>query len=857
MAEAERKEEAPGEAGRAEEERGGGECAGKTHQYTNRLAKEQSPYLLQHAHNPVDWYPWGEEAFARAREEGKLIFLSVGYSTCHWCHVMEVESFERDDVADIMNEGFVNIKVDREERPDVDKVYMTYVQATQGGGGWPMSVFLTPSLHPVFGGTYFPPEDKYGRIGFKSLLKRVRSVWEVRRSEVQSGAEDAMAQLQEAMQGGGAKAMVERPSTSSKGEGEAEGGAEGKAEQEEERVRRLAEEAVKLCTEQLASRYDHKLGGFGSAPKFPRPSELNLLMRAHLREAQLGEDAEKGKGRVVRGTGPGALEMVVHTLECMGRGGMHDHVGGGFHRYSVDEYWHVPHFEKMLYDQGQLANSYLDALLITGRPDFARMGRDILDYVRRDMTHVEGGIFSAEDADSLAAVTDERKKEGAFYVWSEKEIASILGPSTPRFRLFTTLYTVRKDGNCDLSPRSDPHNEFAGLNCLIQRCSVAEAAGKAGVPEEEAEEVLGECRQLLHAARSKRPRPHLDDKVIVAWNGLMISAFARASRILQSEPATSSHHFPDDGSPPSVYLACAVRAASFVRSKLYDPASLRLRRSFRESASEVWGFADDYAFLVASLLDLFEASGDSDWLAWAMELQDSQDRLFWDEKEGAYFNTAEGDPSLLLRMKEDYDGAEPAASSAAAASLARLGAMIGGPRGEEFRRKAAKCLLAFEDRLTRMPLAVPQMCCSLDLLAATSAPAQRQVIIAGPRGRPETEALLNAVFSVLQPHLTLIPIDPSNQSDVAFWQQHNPAVLAMASKGMGDRSTGTATSAAGDEAAAAGATSSAYVCQNMTCLAPVCEPDKLVSLLKGGLQGGIGSVSAFALPAGWSGKSKG
>ncbi|CAI5486922.1 unnamed protein product [Closterium sp. Naga37s-1] len=847
---AERKEEAPGAAGRVEEERGGGESAGKAHKYTNRLAKEQSPYLLQHAHNPVDWYPWGEEAFARAREEGKLIFLSVGYSTCHWCHVMEVEAFERADVADVMNEGFVNIKVDREERPDVDKVYMTYVQATQGGGGWPMSVFLTPSLHPVFGGTYFPPDDKYGRIGFKSLLGRVRSVWEQRRSEVQSGAEDAMAQLQEAMQGGGA----------GEGKGAAEQQQGGKQQdQEEGRISKLAEKAVQLCSEQLASRYDEDLGGFGSAPKFLRPSELNLLLRAH----QRGEGGKGGKGeaaagrRVVRGKGPGPLQMVEHTLECMARGGVHDHVGGGFHRYSVDEYWHVPHFEKMLYDQGQLANAYLDAFLVTGRPDFARMGRDILDYVRRDMTHREGGIYSAEDADSLAAVGDERKKEGAFYVWSEKEIASILSPATPRCRLFTALYTVRKDGNCDLSPRSDPHNEFAGLNCLIQRCSVSDAAKKAGVPEEEAEKMLGECRNLLHEARSKRPRPHLDDKVIVAWNGLMISAFARASRILLSQPATSSHYFPVDGSPPSIYLACAERAATFVQSKLYDRDSGRLRRSFRESASEVWGFADDYAFLVASLLDLFEASGDSDWLAWAMELQETQDRLFWDEQQGGYFNTAEGDPSLLLRMKEDYDGAEPAASSAAAASLARLGAMIGGERGAEYGRKAARCVMAFEDRLSRMPLALPQMCCSLDLLAATSSPAQRQVIIAGPRGAPETEELLNGVFSVFQPNCTIIPIDPANQSDAAFWQQHNPRALAMTAKGMGDMSAATATSAA--EAAVpagamSGATSAAYVCQNMTCLAPVSEPEKLIALLKGGNAVGSTSVSSFTLPAGFGGK---
>ncbi|EFJ09906.1 hypothetical protein SELMODRAFT_1701, partial [Selaginella moellendorffii] len=354
----------------------------------NRLLHENSPYLLQHAHNPVDWYPWGEEAFAKAKAEDKPIFLSVGYSTCHWCHVMEVESFESEEVAKLLNDWFVSIKVDREERPDVDKVYMTFVQASQGGGGWPMSVFLTPELKPIVGGTYFPPEDNYGRPGFKTVLRRVKENWDSRKAVLRNAGDNVIQQLAEAMAACATSLQVS-------------GG--------------VAEQAVQLCASQLMKGFDAKLGGFGSAPKFPRPVELNLMLRYYKRLDQAGKASLSKK----------ALEMASFNLQCMARGGMHDHVGGGFHRYSVDDYWHVPHFEKMLYDQAQLANAYLDVYLVTRDTMHACVARDILDYLNRDMTHPEGGIFSAEDADSLEPSGSSKKKEGAFYVWTAKEVRNL------------------------------------------------------------------------------------------------------------------------------------------------------------------------------------------------------------------------------------------------------------------------------------------------------------------------------------------------------------------------------------------------------------------------------------------------
>src|ERR1041385_2435146 len=472
---------------------------------SNRLAREKSPYLLQHADNPVEWFPWGDEAFAKARAEKKPIFLSIGYSTCHWCHVMAHESFENEEVAAIMNREFVNIKVDREERPDVDRVYMTFVQATTGGGGWPMSVWLTPELKPFVGGTYFPPEDRWGQPGFTKVLERIAAAWKQDREKISEQGAKIIAALEQSVAG------IVDP-------GE-----------------RLGRKTLDAAYQQIARSYDAHEGGFSVAPKFPRPVTLNFLARVYARKP----NSDSGKH---------ALEMNQFTLRKMAAGGMHDHLGGGFHRYSVDAYWHVPHFEKMLYDQAQLAIAYLEAFQITRDPLFESVARDVLDYVRRDMTAKDGGFFSAEDADSCVPDNPTKKAEGAFYVWDKKEIDSALGPVA---EVFNFHYAVKAEGNVPAG--GDPHGEFTGKNILIELGSIAGTAKHFGKEEGEIRAILAKARETLFALRAKRPRPHLDDKIITAWNGLMISAFARAAQVLDD---------PD-------YLETAIRAATFLSKELY------------------------------------------------------------------------------------------------------------------------------------------------------------------------------------------------------------------------------------------------------------------------------------------------
>ncbi|XP_024370757.1 uncharacterized protein [Physcomitrium patens] len=742
-----------------------------SHKHTNRLAKEHSPYLLQHAHNPVDWYPWGEEAFAKAREEDKPIFLSVGYSTCHWCHVMEVESFENEEIAKLQNEWFVNIKVDREERPDVDKVYMTYVQASQGGGGWPMSVFLTPELKPIVGGTYFPPDDKYGRPGFKTVLKRVREVWESKKDVLRESGKQVVQQLAEAT-------AAVAPST-------------------ELTESSVPAQAVTLCANQLSKGFDSKLGGFGGAPKFPRPVEVALMMRNYKRLEQQGKEQYATK----------ALEMALFSLQCMANGGMHDHVGGGFHRYSVDEYWHVPHFEKMLYDNAQLVNVYLDAFAVSKDLTYSYVARDVLDYLIRDMTHPEGGIYSAEDADSAETTSSTKKKEGLFYIWTLQEIEEVLGKE--QAQMFIAYYYVKAEGNCDLSRMSDPHGEFGGKNVLIKRSNV-DIATKFGKMPEDVSQYLGQCRAKLHAYRSQRPHPHLDDKVIVAWNGLAISAFARASRILLNEPSGVRYEFPVTGCHPKEYLVVAERAAHFIKSKLYNEKTKRLTRSYRNGPSKAPGFLDDYAFLIAGLLDLFECGGDYKWLQWALELQSSQDEQFLDKEGGAYYITPEGDPSILFRMKEDYDGAEPSGNSVAAINLLRLSSLVTGDLAESVHTTAEHLLAVYEQRVKEVAMAVPLLCCAFD---SFSVAAKRQIIIAGVRNSPDTDALMTACHAPFDPDRNVILIDESNPEERDFWQSVNSTALAMARKAQDGRAL-------------------AYVCQNFTCQAPTGDHVALEQLLR-------------------------
>src|ERR1700719_3528306 len=474
--------------------------------HTNRLAREKSPYLLQHAQNPVKWLPWGNEAFEKAQREDKPIFLSIGYSTCHWCHVMAHESFEDDATAEIMNREFVNIKVDREERPDVDRVYMTFVQATTGGGGWPMSVWLTPDLKPFVGGTYFPPDDRYGQPAFKKVLERIAAAWKQDHEKIVDQSSKIISVLRES--------QTAQSSATNK----------------------IDVNIFDVAYEQLSHTYDAHEGGFGTAPKFPRPVTLNFLSRFYARAPK----SESGKR---------ALEMDLFTLRKMAAGGMHDHLGGGFHRYSVDQYWHVPHFEKMLYDQAQLTLAYLDAFQITQARQYESVVRDILDYVARDMTSKEGGFFSAEDADSpvpVAAVDDRRTNypgerraeessdahraplqktaEGVFYVWTEKQIDDALRSDA---ELFKFHYGVQPHGNTPEG--SDPQDEFRGKNILIARYTMAQTEEHFQKNEDEARQSLARSREKLLSLRNQRPRPHLDDKILASWNGLMISAYARAA----------------------------------------------------------------------------------------------------------------------------------------------------------------------------------------------------------------------------------------------------------------------------------------------------------------------------------------
>ena len=708
--------------------------------HTNRLAHEKSPYLLQHAHNPVDWYPWGEDAFAKARRENKPIFLSVGYSTCHWCHVMAHESFENEEVATIMNREFVNIKVDREERPDVDRVYMTFVQATTGSGGWPMSVWLTPDLKPFVGGTYFPPEERYGQPAFKKVLERIATAWKEDHDKIVEQGSKIVEALRESQ----SAAPVE---------GKIDGS--------------VADAAYR----QIDRSYDPKEGGFGTAPKFPRPVTLNFLTRLYARDPR----GDSGKH---------AVDMALFTLRKMAAGGMHDHIGGGFHRYSVDRYWHVPHFEKMLYDQAQLAVAYLDAFQITRDKQYESVARDILDYVARDMTSKEGGFFSAEDADSPVVGIDapsHKTAEGAFYVWTKKEIDDALGDSA---EVFDFHYGVQAHGNAPEG--SDPHDEFRGKNILIERHTIAETARHFKKSEGEIARVLTQSREKLFGIRAQRPRPHLDDKIISAWNGLMISAYARAAQVID-EPR---------------YLEIATRSANFVRTKLYDPSGKILYRSYREGRSNIEGFADDYAMVIQGLLDLYEASFDVECLKFAIQLQEIQDRLFFDEKNGGYFSNSGRDESVFVRMKDDNDGAEPAASSIAALNLLRLSQIYDDPQMAE---RAKKTIDAFATILLQFPSGMPQMLVAVE----NSLGKPRQIVIAGKKGSSETKALLKEVHRHLLPN-TIVILADANEGQ-KYLGERNEAVRAMSL-------------VEGKPAA--------YVCENFTCKAPVTDVKRLSDLLK-------------------------
>ncbi|SPE31439.1 conserved hypothetical protein [Candidatus Sulfopaludibacter sp. SbA3] len=704
--------------------------------HINRLANEKSPYLLQHAHNPVDWHAWGTEAFEKARAESKPIFLSIGYSTCHWCHVMERESFESEKIAAILNEHYVPIKVDREERPDVDRVYMTFVQATTGGGGWPMSVWLTPELEPFFGGTYFPPENRYGHPGFASILGQIAQAWQNDREQILASARDVVRQLQQH--------VTVEPSASGV----------------------LTVDRAVLDSGFFVFRrtFDPQLGGFGGAPKFPRPSVYHFLLRYYART----KNQE-------------ALNMVLLTLREMAKGGMNDQLGGGFHRYSVDERWFVPHFEKMLYDQAQLALAYLEAFQITGEEEFAATARNIFDYVLRDMTAPEGGFYSAEDADSVIVPEEpDLKGEGAFYIWSAEEIRSLV--PAPQAAWFCYRYGVADGGNV----ANDPHGEFTGKNILFRSMTLEDTAQQFDRPVEEISAGIAEAGRILLRARSERVRPQLDDKILTSWNGLMISAFALGGAVLKD----------------SRYAEAARRAAEFLGTQMYSEGSGYLLRRYRQGEAAIPGFLDDYAMAAQGLLDLYEAQFDLSHLQLAIRLTERQRELFEDRTHGGFFSTDARDSSLVMMVKEDYDGAEPSGNSLAAMNLLRLACMTG---RAEFRASAERLLGAFGPRLNAAPVALPQMLAACEFFLSEP----REIVLVGDKGAAGTEALAGAVHGRFVANRVVLLVD--SEETRAFLAAGNPAVQSMTK--MGGRAA-------------------AYVCRNYTCQLPVCDAAALAELIQ-------------------------
>ncbi len=699
------------------------------HKFTNRLAQEKSPYLLQHAHNPVDWCAWNDAAFARARTEDKPIFLSIGYSTCHWCHVMERESFEDERVGKFLAEHFISIKVDREERPDVDKIYMTFVQSTTGSGGWPLNAFLTPELKPFFGGTYFPPDERHGRPSFLSLLQQIAGLWRERKTEILASAEELHARL-ELITTRAAKENVP-----------------------------LTPNVLRHALENFKEACDSVNGGFGGAPKFPQPSIPTLVLRAAKR---FGDDD--------------ALKMVLHTCDRMNAGGIHDQLGGGFARYAVDAEWLVPHFEKMLYDNAQLVHLYLDAHLIShyaSRPTpHAATARDILDYLLRDLTHPDGGFFSAEDADSEG-------QEGKFYCWTHDELSKLLSPE--EFIVTANYFGITKQGNFVDHSHPDP---LPGLNVL----SIVDP----NIPEAD-KPLLAAAKTKMLAVRATRIRPHLDDKILASWNGLMLGAFARASAVLGDEK----------------YLAAAEKNLKFIREKLWvdSGSTLALTPALspgeREKRSQLFGettvasgstdlrkkehsqllsplpggegqgegaagknigtlyhrwrdgerdsvqLLEAYAFLLDGVIHLYEATLKPAHLDFAIELATAMIETFYDPANGGFWQSPAGTNDLILRVKDDYDGAEPSGNSVATLALLKLAAITG---RDDFRTPAEATLQLAAARLQSQPAALAFMLHALDFWLD----APRRVVIAGDVNSKFFHELLHSAHSVYQPNKIIL-----------------------------------------------------------------------------------------------------
>ncbi|HEV2147173.1 MAG TPA: thioredoxin domain-containing protein [Longimicrobiaceae bacterium] len=679
----------------------------------NRLASETSPYLLQHRDNPVDWYPWGPEALERARAEDRPILLSVGYSACHWCHVMEHESFEDPATAAVMNEHFVNVKVDREERPDIDSIYMTAVQQMTGHGGWPMTMFLTPEGVPFYGGTYYPPEPRHGMPSFRQVMLAVMEAYRERRDDVERSAAELHGLLRDGMSVRAPRGAVDAS-------------------------------VLDRAFHALAGRFDARHGGFGGAPKFPQPMVLEFVLRHWKRTGS-----------------PEALRMAEHTLRGMAAGGMYDQVGGGFHRYSVDARWLVPHFEKMLYDNALLARVYLYAWQATGDAEYRRVVEEVLQYVEREMRSPEGGFYSAQDADSEG-------EEGKFYVWTPDEVDALLGPEDGS--LFRAYYDVTEKGN------------FEGTNILHVDRSAEEVAAEAGVSVERLERALARGREVLYEARAGRVWPGRDDKVLTAWNAMMLHTFAEAGRILGR----------------AEYLEVADASADFLLRELRPEG--RLLRTWKEGRAKIGAFLEDHALLADALLALYAATGEVRRVAAARELADDVLERFWDEEEGVFYDTATDAEALVVRPRDAFDNATPSGNSAAVAMLLRLGTLTGEPR---YARVAARVLEGMAEMTARVPQGFGQLLAALDFHLAVP----REVVVVGRAGELDTEALLDVLRLRYLPNAVLALRDPDAPAD-------------------GDEQVPLLRGRSLVEGRAA-----AYVCERYACRRPVTSPDELAEQL--------------------------
>ncbi|MDD5558868.1 thioredoxin domain-containing protein [Candidatus Methylomirabilis sp.] len=680
--------------------------------HTNRLIHETSPYLLQHAHNPVDWYPWKEEALRRARDENRPILLSIGYSTCHWCHVMAHESFESEAIADLMNQHFVCIKVDREERPDLDQIYMAATMAlNRGQGGWPMTVFLTPDLQPFFAGTYFPPRDGLGRPGFPTILKRIAQFWREQPDALRTQSDEITERLREA----------HRPSAPLP----------------------VGQSEVAAAVTHFAATFDPAFGGFGAAPKFPAATALSLLLRHHRRTG----DAH-------------ALQMVRMTLDAMARGGIYDQIGGGFARYSTDERWLVPHFEKMLYDNALLARTYLEAFQVTRDSSYRRIATELLDYILREMTAPEGGFYSATDADSEGV-------EGKFYVWTPVEIEAILGEEEAR--RFCAYYDITSSGN------------WEGKSIPNIRRAAAQVATKLGVSVEELQASVDRARSTVYEARRKRVSPGLDDKILTAWNGMMISAMAEGYRILGEKG----------------YFDAAVRAADFLLSTLLSSDG-RLLRTYRAGTAHLHAYLEDYAYLCEGLIDLYEAGGAVQYLYAAVSMAERLLADFADEESGAFYTTSRGHEALILRHLEGTDGAIPSGSAVAASALARLSFHLD---REEWRRAAERAISAHGKQIALYPHAFAKSLAVVDLLLERPV----DLCLIGAPTEAGCEALRREIGRHYLPNRIIAHHDPTEGDP--------PDLPLLRGKGLVD---GRAT---------------LYLCRNFTCQTPITDPAQIAEAL--------------------------